>query len=277
VAEDEFESVRAEPDPLRRAQRATALLGLYQQRSVELARLRKVAIESAARERGLTLAAVAAEIGLSKGRITQIRQSAPPAERALFGVGPITVAVPLRPMPDRALPVISAEDSIAAEKITDQLRDLGFVVQPYRIPVGGLWTPPPGDVLAIAGPKSSPVPAEALASDPLLAFEADETGRYTITDRATGDRYTSGMDDRPATPTDVAYIGRLPHPGGSLMLIAGVHAIGSVGVAHYLASHAAEIYDAVGTEHWSAVIRSRYDDATIIESELACPPRRHRP
>jgi hypothetical protein len=276
VTEEEFESVRAEPDALRRAQRATALLSVYQQRSVELARLRRVAIEAAAKERGMTLAAVAAEIGLSKGRITQIRQSAPPPERALFGVGPVTVAVPLRSMPARALPVISAEDAIASEKITEQLHNLGFVVQPYRIPVGGMWTPPAGDVVVIAGPKSSPVTVEALAADPLLMFEA-ESGRYGITDRVSGSRFLSGMDDEPPTSVDVAYIGRLPYGSGSILLIAGVHAIGSVGAVHYLAGHAAEIYDAIGTHHWSAVIRSHHDGATIVESEIACPPRRHRP
>ncbi|WP_088284893.1 hypothetical protein [Kineosporia sp. A_224] len=74
---DEFAAVRAEQDPLVQARLATELIGTYQQRSVELARLRKVAIERAARERGMTMSAVAVEIGLTKGRITQIRQSAP--------------------------------------------------------------------------------------------------------------------------------------------------------------------------------------------------------
>ena len=118
---DDFDEVRAEPDALQLARRATDLIGLYQQRSIELARLRKQAIERAANERGMTMTAVAAEIGLSKGRITQIRQSAPPLERVLFGVGPITVAVPQRAMPDRSLPVISAEDSLTAERMTELL------------------------------------------------------------------------------------------------------------------------------------------------------------
>ncbi len=77
VDNDEFAAVRAEQDPLVQARLATELIGTYQQRSVELARLRKVAIERAARERGMTMSAVAVEIGLTKGRITQIRQSAP--------------------------------------------------------------------------------------------------------------------------------------------------------------------------------------------------------
>jgi hypothetical protein len=273
VSGDEFQDVRAERDPLAQARRATELLAVYQQRSVELARLRRLAIERAADQTGMTMAAVAAEIGLSKGRITQIRQSAPPRERALFGVGPVTVAVPTRKVPGRGLPVISAEDSIAAERMTSFLQTLGFVVEQYRIPVGGVWTPR-GDVIAICGPKSSPVTAEALAADPVLEFVADATSRFLITDRATGDAFTSGLDDEPPTAHDVAYVGRLPYRGGSMFVIAGVHRIGSVGAVHYLTDHAAEIYDAVGEENWSAVIGSAHD-AKTISGEVRIPPRRY--
>lgn len=218
----------------------------------------------------MTFAAVAAEIGLSKGRIAQIRQSAPPAERALFGVGPLTVAVPLRAMPNRSLPVISAEDSIASERLTSQLLGLGFVVEQFRIPTDGLWTPP-AEAIAICGPKNSKVTADALDADPHLEFRGDASGRYGITDRATGERYLSGMDDDPPTPGDVAYVGRLPYRGGTLFVIAGVHAIGSVGAVHYLAGHAAEIYEAVGDGLSSAVIASTHDGDTITHSEVACP------
>jgi hypothetical protein len=233
-----------------------------------------VAIDEAASERGMSLAAVAAEIGLSKGRTTQIRHGAPPPERALFGVGPVTVAVPTRKVAERGLPVISAEDSIAAERLTAQLTVLGFTVAQYRIPVDGLWTPS-GDVISICGPTSSPVTAQALAADPLLEFVADETGRYGIADRVTGTRYLSDMDDDQPSPRDVAYVGRLPYRDGTLLVIAGVHAIGSVGAVHHLAGHADEVYRIVGEGCWSAVIASRHDEASILESEAVCPPRRH--
>jgi hypothetical protein len=274
VVGDEFQAVRREPDPVKRARMATELMAVYQQRSTELARLRRVAIEQAADERGMTFAAVAAEIGLSKGRITQIRQGAPAVERALFGVGPVTVAVPTRRVAERGLPVISAEDAIAAERLTAQLVELGFTVEQYRIPVDGLWNPS-GDVIAICGPKNSPVTAEALTADPVLEFVADRVGRYAITDRLTGTRYLSAMDDDPPGSRDVAYVGRLPYRDTTVLVIAGVHAIGSVGVVHYLAGHAAEVYATVGDGPWSAVIDSRHDGDAIRESEAVCPPRRH--
>jgi hypothetical protein len=274
VSSDEFESVRTETDALTRARRATELISIYQQRSTELARLRRVAIDQAARERGLTLAGVAAEIGLSKGRITQIRQSAPAPERGLFGVGPVTVAVPLRQMPGRSLPVISAEDSLSAEMVTDLLGSLGFVVEQFRIPVGGQWAPV-GDLVAICGPKSSPVTAEALMADPVLDF-TDDAGRWLIKDRRSEQVFISDMDDVPAGNRDVAYVGRLPYRTGTMLLIAGVHAIGSVGAVHYLSRHLPELYATVEEAPFSMVVRSAHDGAAILESELVCPPRRHR-
>ncbi|MFC7660888.1 helix-turn-helix domain-containing protein [Pseudonocardia benzenivorans] len=57
---------------------------------MELARLRRAAIEEARDQLGGSYTEVAKAFGLTKGRITQIRNSAPPAHRAFFGVGPST-------------------------------------------------------------------------------------------------------------------------------------------------------------------------------------------
>jgi hypothetical protein len=273
VSADEFEDVRAQPDPLVRARLATRLIGLYQQRSTELARLRRVAIEQAAKEYGMSLAAVAAEIGLSKGRITQIRQSAPAPERAFFGTGPVTVAVPTRQMPGRALPVISAEDTLAAETITDVLVSLGFAVDQFRIPLDGQWTPT-GDLVVICGPKSSPVTEAALAADPALDFTQDN-GQWIIRERHSGRVHFSGLDVDPPEASDVAYFGRLRHGNANMLLIAGIHAIGSVGAVHYLSRHVTDLYENVGELSFSSIVKSTFDGLTILGSEFACLPQRH--
>lgn len=53
---DDFDDVRRDPDPdpVRRGCRATELLAVYQQRAAELARLRRVAVEDAHRELGMS-------------------------------------------------------------------------------------------------------------------------------------------------------------------------------------------------------------------------------
>jgi hypothetical protein len=271
-ADDEFESVRREADPRRQGRRATELLAVYQQRMVELARLRREDMRRLQLE-GLSYAAVATEFGLSKGRIGQITQTAVPAERALFGVGPVTVALPLRPGGERSLPVVASEDALAYERLSALLRDLLLTVEQLRIPVGGEWTPR-GDAVAICGPKSSPVSATALARDPLLDFREEPGGRWTIADRTDGTRYLSPLDDGQAD-RDVAYLGRLPVPGGSMLLIAGVHALGSVGAVDYLVGHVAELYRQVGDDLFSMVTASRHDGERVLESEALCPARRH--
>jgi hypothetical protein len=272
LTDDDFDSVRREPDPRRQGRRATALLAVYQQRTIELARLRREGIRRLQEEEGLSYAAVAAEFGLSKGRIGQITQSAPPAERALFGVGPVSVAVPLRSGGQRALPVLASEDLLAYERLTAYLRDLMFQVEQVRIPVDGGWTPR-GDVVAICGPKSSPVTAAALAADPLLDYR-ESGGRWAIVDRATGQEFRSPLDDG-ATGRDIAYVGRLPIPGGSLLLVAGVHALGSVGAVDWLVRHAAELYRQVGEGPFSLVTASRHDGERVVASEALCPARSH--
>jgi hypothetical protein len=176
-------------------------------------------------------------------------------------------------MPGRSLPVISAEDTLAAEAVTDALTSFGVVVDQFRIPVGGQWAPV-GELVVICGPKSSKVTADALSADPVLDF-TQAAGRWIIRDRETGAVYSSGIDDEPATDRDVAYLGRLSYGAGSMLLIAGVHAIGSVGAVHYLTRHVAELYAEVDDAPFSCVIESTFQDATILSSELVCAPRRH--
>ncbi|HEY6747950.1 MAG TPA: sigma-70 family RNA polymerase sigma factor [Mycobacteriales bacterium] len=271
--DDEFESVRRETDPRRQGRRATALLAIYQQRMVELARLRREDMRMLQLE-GLSYAAVATEFGLSKGRIGQITQTAPPAERALFGVGPVTVALPLGPGGERALPVIASEDALAYDRLVAFLRELLLAVEQLRIPVDGAWTPG-GDVIAICGPKSSPVSAAALARDPLLDFREEPDGRWVIADRHDGTRYRSPLDDG-QDGRDIAYLGRLPVAGGgTMLLIAGVHALGSVGAVDYLVGHAAELYRQVGERTFSMITASRHDGERVLESEALCPARPH--
>jgi DNA-directed RNA polymerase specialized sigma24 family protein len=67
----DIERVRQERNPLRQGQLATELLALYQTRITELARLRKAAV-LAMHTQGMTYAEVAAVLGVSKGRVSQI-------------------------------------------------------------------------------------------------------------------------------------------------------------------------------------------------------------
>jgi hypothetical protein len=71
--DSDVERVKAEKDPLERARLATALMTSYEVRSRTLAPLRRIAIEDASAVHGMTYTEVAEKIGLSKGRVSQIR------------------------------------------------------------------------------------------------------------------------------------------------------------------------------------------------------------
>ncbi len=259
-------------DPLAQARAAGELIGIYQQRSVELSRIRKAAMEAAVDQRGITFTELAKELGLTKGRVSQIRSAAPPKERALFGVGPITLAFPLR-AGVRPEGTVSLHDSVASDHMDKLLTSLSFAVSRFHIPVDGEWTPP-ADAVAICGPKSSHVTADAIANDPWLDFSLDSEGRWILREHD-GDAFTSPIDLGDPSQ-DIAYIAKLPLGDESIFVIASVHALGSVGAVDYLTHHTRELYDDVGDHHFSMITTGRFDDrGNAIETEALWGPKTH--
>lgn len=268
---EDFDAVRRDPDPIRRGKRATALLTLYQQRATELARLRKSAIEEAHRELGMSYTEIAAGLGITKGRITQIRSTAPAAERAFFGVGPVSIGVPYRyQVTDRERPLIAAEDAETGNQLESLLSALSLAVTRYQIEPDRT-EPPTGDVIVVCGPKSAPLGADLLARDPILGMVEDD-GRWWIEHRTDGTRVGSPSDESNPIAADVAYVARHVIDNRVIVHIAGIHSIGSLGATHYLTAHLAELFRDVGQQPMSLVVRARYDGLTITDSELAAGP-----
>ncbi|WP_338750166.1 hypothetical protein [Janibacter alittae] len=271
---DPFEAVRRESDPLEQARMAGDLMALYRQRGYELARIRRDAINRVVEQRGVNFSAVGAELGLTRGRISQIRKDAPATERAFFGVGPIDVATPTRHSADRAEGLVAREDAESARIITDVLRDLAFEVRPVAIPIDGTWNPA-HEAVVICGPKSSHVSAEILSHDPVLSFYEDEGGRWVIEERATGQRFESPLDDG-TKGEDVAYVGRVTRGSKTVLVIAGIHALGSIGAVSYVAENLRSLHDAVGTKDFSMVVRAQFEELTPTSKEAVWGPTVHR-
>jgi hypothetical protein len=268
---EDFESVRRDPDPIRRGQRATELLTMYQQRATELARLRKAAIEEAHRERGMSYTEIAAALGITKGRITQIRSTAPAAERAFFGVGPVAIGVPYRyQTTDRERPLIAAEDAETGNQLEALLNALALATTRYQIEPDRTEAPA-GDVIVVCGPKSAPIGADLLAADPVLAM-VEDAGRWWIENRVDGSRVGSPTDEPSPSSADVAYVGRHVVDGRVIVHVAGIHGIGSLGATHYLTARLAELFQRVGQREASLVICASYEGLTITDSELAAGP-----
>ncbi len=78
-----------------------------------------------------------------------------------------------------------------------------------------------------------------MARDPALRMTEKPGAGLSKTVRA-GGLIGSPADDDPAQDGDIAYLARHQVDGRIVVHIAGVHAIGSLGAAHYLTGHLAE-------------------------------------
>ncbi|SNR93528.1 hypothetical protein SAMN06265360_1375 [Haloechinothrix alba] len=210
-------------------------------------------------------------LGITKGRVTQIRSTAPGAERVIFGVGPVSVGVPYRyQSTDRERPLIAAEGAQTGDQLEQLLGALSFEVTRYQIEPDRSEVPA-GDTIVVCGPKSAPVGADLLGRDPVLAIVEAE-GRWWIEHQTTGERYGSPSDDSAGRDADVAYVAAHRMDDRVIVHIAGIHAIGSLGAAHYPTTHLADVYREVGEKSFSLAVRADYDGLTITGSELAAGP-----
>lgn len=268
---DDFDAVRSDQDPVRRGRRATALMAVYQQRATELARLRREAIEEAHQTQGLTYTEIATALGITKGRVTQIRSGAPSRERAFFGVGPVYVGVPLREgTDDRMRSYIDAADLATQADTETLLATLVLGAEPFSIPPDAT-TPPSGDVVVICGPKSAPIGAELMATDPRLGM-VREDGRWWIIDKRTRERFGSPRADDPPRPADIGYLSRRQEGGRVIVHVAGIQSPGSRGVIHYLAHNLAELHAATKETSFSLAVRCDLDGINITNSEILTGP-----
>lgn len=267
---DQFADVRRDPDPIRRRRRATELLSLYQQRSTELARLRREALEEAHRDLGLPYSQIATALGITKGRVTQIRSTAPAPARALFGVGPVTIVTPYRyQVTDRERPLLAAEDVAAGEAAKQLLESFDFVTRSAQIGPDDTELPS-GDLFIICGPKSSPAVRSLVDADPRLTIANDGEGWF-VEDRQTQARHRSPSDTA-SENADVAYVARRGDEGRVITHVAGLHAIGSLGAVEYLADSATELYAATSGSDFSLLVRSGYEGLTIMSTAAIGQP-----
>ncbi|MFV8133155.1 sigma-70 family RNA polymerase sigma factor [Streptomyces syringium] len=267
--------LKALADPLQRAKEAHALAGRMADFGSEAQIVRNEAMNESLRVGALNATQLAAELGISKGRVSQLAKGAPP-ERVFLGTGKVTVALAEKLEDGKGKakqgPVIATEDFQTYEHLRELADDVGLETGYERIPPGGNVRLNRNNLVVICGPRLSPLIEQILESDPHLAFTKDDQGWHLV-DRNTGEVYRSPMDH--SEDGDVAYFGRLPRPDGkgTFLYIAGIHAMGSGGVVHWLKSELANAHKELKAKRFSTLIASRFNPETleITKSERVTP------
>jgi hypothetical protein len=261
-----------------RAKRASELLTTHQGFVNQLAAIRRKAIAEL-RATGLSYAQVGEALGVSRGRIAQLRGPAVDIEQDFFGGKIVAITTPLRTSgTDR--PVIAHEDFASATSLARFLETFEIETTMGQVGADGAIDFSPPALVAICGPKSSPMIADLITNDPVYDFSRGADGRWRIEDRRTGETFASPMDGREPEDADYTYLGRLPGPDGRpVLVIAGIHAIGSLGAVHFLTRTANlhGLHRQVGIGAFSAVIASSFKRPAlqITRSQLAAPPVLH--
>ncbi|MFI6364469.1 sigma-70 family RNA polymerase sigma factor [Nocardia sp. NPDC050630] len=266
---DEFDAVRSDPDPLRRGRRAAELITVYQQRAAELARLRRAAIDEAHHTLGLNYTDIAAQLGITKGRVTQIRNTAPPQERAFFGVGPVSIGIPRRYGMEegRERPFFDAVDMVSQTTVEGILNRLSIASSRQAIEPTA-ETVPEGDSVVICGPKSAPVARTLLADDPVLSFVQVGGGRWWIKgeEAAAGAWFDSPYRRADPIRSDVGYFARHVSPSRVIVHVAGITSVGSLGVIHWLDQNLPMLFMGNENNSVSGVVQCEFDDQFAVES-----------
>ncbi|WP_234307020.1 sigma-70 family RNA polymerase sigma factor [Streptomyces sp. NRRL F-2890] len=270
----ELDAVSVISDPVDRLLEASRLSAHFKDLEQQMQALRNSGVNEALRLERVTASALAKRLGITRGRVSQLAKAGPPIEQAFFGHGELTVALggKVEAGKERPGPVIAQEDFQTYEHLRELAEDLGLRTRYETIPPPGIVDLNRDDLLVICGPRLSPLIGQILASDPHLQFAADEQG-WHLNDLKAEKTYRSPIDA--GDSGDYAYFGRLPRPDGkgTFLYIAGIHAMGSGGVVHWLAQEIADLYKEVKTRRFSVLIQSRFDPETreITESQRVTP------
>lgn len=196
-----------------------------------------------------------------------------------FGSEKINIYFPGRDL-GRKMPVIAAEDFYAAYHLAEFLRKHQITVELKHIPPDSKINFEPGSIV-ICGPKTSSRIKEILDTDPCYKFK-EESGIWKFVETATNNELISPSDKNPAENKDIAYLGRLKlsvNDPNFVTIIAGIHAIGSYGIVHYITNLKTlkQIDRVTNNQRFSTLISTYYDPRTleILSSGLQMPIKTH--
>lgn len=271
--------VAAIADPSDRARAINKLIDAHTEAINSLSPLRKTALEEMLAG-GMTQQQIADRLEMTRSRVSQILTQNTKAERAFLGTGKLTVAIGSKLEVGRADPggVVSTEAFSAFETIADLARSVGLDAAFETVPPPGLVHLNRPNLVVLTNPRLLPFLSQVMEADPHLRYLSDDKGWY-IADLTTGTEYRSPRDD--GEEIDYGYVGRLPRPDGkgAFLYLAGTHAQGTLGAAHFVASNIGDLYKELKNKRFSLVMSCQFDakhtPAKILKTERVTPIYRH--
>lgn len=200
------------------------------------------------------------------------------ALRALLGNEHVVIHIPSRDDPNRLKPVVAAEDYGTFERIRDILTENGFEVKlRFITPKGDIEIEEDKGNIVVCGPKNSPAINETFLAMEELDFAKDRIGWYFK---------VHGLDEPLYSPQEkrdsqYAFLGKLPlaktFTDKEVVLICGIHAIGSDGVAFFLGQtdQLDQLLKMTKGQSFFTIITSAYAqvDKEIFTARIAVEPR----
>lgn len=267
--EEQLADLEGRADPISRARRVGEFLGDLLDHQNELSRIRREALQEAV-SAGMNQAEIGKAIGMSRARVGQLLTSGPRPERALLGSpGLLHFAIGGKWEQGRQNPsaVISTEALSAYNVLAKLATDYGLTTDYEVVPPPGLVSLNQANLVVLCSPRLLPLVGQVLDSDPKLGFGTGSQGWF-LRDLTTDTVYRSPSDT--GQHCDYAYVGRLPRPDGrgTFLYAAGIHAMGTLGAAHFLADNITEIYAQVRNRRWSTLVSVSYDGDTRDLTEV---------
>jgi 3',5'-cyclic AMP phosphodiesterase CpdA len=197
-----------------------------------------------------------------------------------FGAQNINIFFPSRDL-GRELPVIASEDFLAANTLAEFAREHGANPSLSYLPTNSDANFTTGDIV-ICGPKSNPTIKKLLEVDPYYQFREEENGDWKFIDLSSNNELSSPMDKVQTEQKDIAYMGRLRfhrERKDTFLLIAGIHAIGSYGTAHFISQiRNIRLLNRETEDHcFSTIILTNYqtNPLQIVSNHVFMPIRKH--
>ncbi|MCP5069575.1 MAG: sigma-70 family RNA polymerase sigma factor, partial [bacterium] len=190
-----------------------------------------------------------------------------------MGTGPLTFALGGKLESAKGEPgVVVSDGSLAAyERLAGLARSLGLESESEVIEPPGIVSLNRANLVVVCGPRLSPIVAQVLDSDSELQFVQDDGGWHVV-ETSTATIHRSPLDA--GESADIGYIGRLPRPDGkgTFLYLAGIHAGGMAGAAHYIEENIVELHREVKTRRFSLLVRAEFEDVRNVQSSKRITP-----